>query len=203
MPRKATVPKSDLTPALLKFREKRKWQIALRRYVLEQKPSPEYAPYFGLDITNLRQWFEIQFEPGVSWNDFAHKWQFDHIIPVTYFDFGDDQELKTCWNFTNLRAAISNGAKDPGHYLDIFAAKRYFEQLYQKTLYKPCLALLDKIDRLSALAIVHSEKQQDFITKHRPYLDILENYSSFEFELLNNGRTINEVIKETAFLKKF
>ena len=203
MARKATVPKSDLTPDMLKFREKRKWQIALRRYVLEQKSSIDYAPYFGLDIASLRQWFEIQFDPGIGWADFAHKWQFDHIIPVAYFDFGNDQELKMCWNFTNLRVDVLGGPNNPAHYLDIMAAKNYFEQLYQETSYTPCLALLKKIDTLSALAMVNAQKQRDFINRHRPYLDMLQNYSSFEFELLNSGRTIDEVAKEVAFLKKF
>jgi len=203
MARQATVPKSDLTPDMLKFREKRKWQIALRRYVLEQKSSVDYASYFGLDIASLRLWFEMQFDSGIEWADFAHKWQFDHIIPVAYFDFGNEQELKMCWNFTNLRVAVLGGTNNPAHYLDILAAKNYFEQLYQETSYTPCLALLKKIDTLSSSAIVNPQKQRDFINHHRSYLDILQNYSSFEFELLNSGRTIDEVTKEVAFLKKF
>jgi len=203
MARKATVPKSDLTPDMLKFREKRKWQIALRRYVLEQKSSVDYAPYFGLDIASLRQWFEIQFDAGIGWADFAHKWQFDHIIPVAYFDFSNDQELKMCWNFTNLRVDVLEGPKNSAHYLDILAAKNYFEQLYKETSYTPCLALLKKIDMLSASAMVNAQKQRDFINQHRSYLDMLQNYSSFEFELLNSGRTIDEVSREVAFLKKF
>jgi len=203
MARKKWVPNSEITPALLKFREKRKWQIALRRYVLEKNPSPQYAPYFGLDIESIRNWFEMQFEEHVGWDDFAKKWQFDHIIPVTYFDFADELELKLCWNFTNLRVECLQVDKDNSNWLDVLTAKGFFEELYKKTLYRPCLQLLEKIDKIESSEIMHSERQQAFITENRSYLDMIENYSSFEFELLNNGRTIDEVIKEVNFLKKF
>ena len=145
----------------------------------------------------------MQFENGIGWDDFAHRWQFDHIIPVTYFDFSIEEELKMCWNFTNIRVELFQRNKDRGNRLDVLAAKGYFESLYEATLYKPCLHLLEKIDKLELSEILSSEKQQAFITKHRAYLDKIENYSSFEFELLNSGRTIDQVLKEVDFLKKF
>jgi hypothetical protein len=201
MARKKWSPKTEITPALLKFREKRKWQINLRRYVLNKGSCVPYAPYFGLDIQNMRKWFEVQFELGIGWDDFAIKWQFDHIIPVTYFDFSNDNELKMCWNFTNIRVKPIQRNKDRGNRLDVLAAKRYFETLYKKTLYIPCLKLLEKINSLELSEIVSSEKQETFINENRDYLDMIENYSAFEFELLNNGRTIEQVKKEIAFLK--
>ena len=194
---------TETTPELIKFREKRKWQIALRRYVIEKNISSFYAPYFGLDIENLRKWFEVQFNPGVGWEDFAKKWQFDHIIPITYFDFSNEDELKLCWNFTNIRVAHFQRSKDIGNRLDTVAAKGYFEDLYDKTVYIPCLKLLKKIEKIELSQKVSSEIQQSFIIENRSHLDIIENYSAFEFELLNSGRSINEVKKETEFLKKF
>ena len=195
--------KSDVqTALLLKFREKRKWQIALRRYVIEKNICAFYAPYFGLDIENLRKWFEIQFEQGVGWDDFAKKWQFDHIIPVTHFDFSDEAELKICWNFTNIRVEQFQRNKNRGDRMDVLAAKSYLEELYKKTLYTPCLKLLRKIDQIELSEIVSSEKQQSFIIENRSYLDKIENYSTFEYELLNSGRQGDEVKKEIEFLKK-
>ena len=61
MARKAWTPQTEITDSLIRFREKRKWQLSYRRYVLEKAPSEAYAPYFGLDIETLRQWFEAQF----------------------------------------------------------------------------------------------------------------------------------------------
>lgn len=203
MARKKWSPESEVTPSLFKFREKRKWQINLRRYVIEKSSCPFYAPYFGLDIENLRKWFEIQFENGVNWEDFGKKWQFDHIIPVTYFDFEDEQELKMCWNFINLRIAIFQGGKDQGNRVDLLVSRQYFENLYKKTLYKPCMDLLEKISRIEGSGLLNTNKQEAFLMENRPYLDMIETYSRFEFELLNSGRTIEEVRKEIDFLKKF
>lgn len=203
MARKKWTPKTDETPALLKFREKRKWQVNLRRYVIDQSPCPNYAPYFGLDIQKMRKWFEMQFPTETSWGDFGSKWQFDHIIPVTYFDFTDESELKLCWNFINLRVELFQRNKDRGNRVDVLAAKAYFEELYKKTFYRPCLRLLEKIDKIEFSAIVSSEVQQAFIAEHRDYLERIEGYSVFEFDLLNHGRSIEEVRKEIEFLKKF
>jgi hypothetical protein len=201
MPRKKWTAQTEITPALLKFREKRKWQINLRRYVIDRSPSPAYAPYFGLDIENLRKWFEIQFSEGMSWGDFATKWQFDHIIPVTYFDFKSEDELKLCWNFTNLRIEQFQLNKNRGNRMDVIAAKGYFQNLYDHTLYKPCLKLLEKIDRIELAMIATTQPQLDFLLQNRPYLDMIEGYSTFEFELLNSGRDLAEVRKEIDFLK--
>lgn len=203
MPRKKNTPNLYPTDALLKFREKRKWQISLRRYVLDKHICVAYAPYFGLDVENMRQWFEYQFQTGIGWDDFGKMWQFDHIIPVTYFDFSDDAELKLCWNFTNIRVELFKKNKDRGNRLDVLAAKNYFKELYEKTNYAPCLKLLRKIDRLELSEFVSTESQQAFIRDHKEYLNMIEGYSFFEFELLNSGRNINEVKKEIAFLKKF
>lgn len=192
---------NEITPALLKFREKRKWQISLRRYVLEKHPCIFYAPYFGLDIKNMRQWFEYQFKDGANWDNFGTAWQFDHVIPVTFFDFSKEQELKMCWNFTNLRAEHFQINKDRGNRLDVLAAKNYFKELYEKTNYTPCLNLLHKIDEIEISELVSTEAQRNFIKDHWDYLSMIENYSTFEFELLNNGRSIEEVRKEIELFK--
>jgi hypothetical protein len=156
-----------------------------------------------LDIEKFRKWLEIQFESGIDWDDFGKKWQFEHIIPVTYFDFSDQAELKLCWNFTNIRVEHFQRNKDRGNRLDVLAAKGYFEELYKKTLYAPCLKMLDKIDKIEVSEIVSSEKQQAFIMENRSYLEVIEDYSTFEFELLNSGHDISAVKNELEFLKKF
>jgi hypothetical protein len=202
MSRKRWSPKSDITPELLKFREKRKWQIALRRYVLEEHPSAAYAPFFALDIKKLREWFEMQFDRGMSWGNFGKEWQFDHIIPVVYFDYSNRDELKLCWNFTNLRVEPVHLNKNRGHRVDVLAAKAYFRELYDRTRYPPCLNLLEKITTIELSELISSEKQFAFISKHRDYIELIENYSEFEFELLNRGRSVEEINKELEFLNK-
>jgi hypothetical protein len=201
--RKKWTAKTEVTPELERFREKRKWQIALRRYVLERNPCTYYAPYFGLDIENMRKWFEIQFGNGLDWSDFGKKWQFDHLVPVTYFDFSDEYELRMCWNFTNLRVEYFKGNKSRRNTPDVLAAKRYFNELYSKTSYVPCLNLLQKIEKIEVSNIVSSGKQELFILENKEYLDTIVGYSTFEFELINLGRSVEDVKNESAFVKRF
>ncbi|MEP6749427.1 MAG: hypothetical protein ABJB86_16950 [Bacteroidota bacterium] len=203
MPRKKWVPQTDITPSLLKFREKKKWQIALRRYVIEQQACVPYAPYFGLDIKTMRAWFETQFEDGIGWDDFGKAWRFDHLIPVACFDFNDDDDLQLCWNFTNIRVELLSESRENGPHLNFLAAKGFFKALHDATQYAPCLKLLKKISTLEGFEKPGIEKQQAFIRKNKNYLDVVEGYSSFEFELINSGRSIEDVMKEVNFLKKF
>jgi len=202
MARKKWEPKTEITPALLKFRDKRKWQINLRRYVLERSPCPTYAPYFGLDIENIRKWFEYQFTPDLNWENFGKNWQFDHIIPVSYFDCSLEEDLRLCWNFTNLRVDSFQLSRDRGNRLDLLGARSYFDDLYLKTGYPITKALKDKLAIIELSEFISSMPQQNFLAEHKEYLAHIENYSIFEFELLNHGRSLEEVEKEMAFLKK-
>lgn len=199
--RKAIDP--DPSESLLKFREKRKWQIALRRYVLEKQPCQFYAPYFGLDIENIRLWFQYQFPEGMGWDDFATKWQFDHIIPVTYFDFNSEEELKLCWSFVNIRVEYFQGNKDRGNRLDVLGAKNYFRELYDSTGNPTALKLLNKIDQVELSEMVSTEGQQQFLREKKEYLEHIKDYSAFEFEMINRGRSLDDIEKEMAILKKF
>lgn len=195
--------KQEETPELLRFREKRKWQIALRRYVLEKSPCAAYAPYFGLDIEKMRVWFESQFRDGASWENFGEKWQFEHIIPVTYFDFSSEEELRNCWNFINIRVDIIDISKERGIKPDLLVARKYFLSLYEKTQYAICKELLDKIDQIEEAETLTSTNQEAFILENHSYLTGIKDFTSYEFEMLNSGRTLAEVRKESEFLKNF
>jgi hypothetical protein len=201
MARKQWAQKTEITPSLIRFREKRKWQIALRRYVIEKNRCLYYAPYFGLDIKTIRDWFSCQFQGGVGWGDFGKLWQFDHVIPVTCFDFSVEQELRMCWNFTNLRVDHFERTIERQPRVDILAARSYFTELYQKTQYTAFFKLLKKIEMIELSDIVDPDRQLTFILENKAYLDTLENYSAFEFELLNSGRSLQEVNQEIAFFK--
>src|SRR5690606_10922137 len=119
MARNRWTPKEELTPELLQFREKRKWQIALRRYVLERNKSSFYAPYFGLDSEKFRNWIERQFDADLNWENFSSAWQFDHVVPLAYFDFSAEEDLRLCWNFTNIRIEKLDAAQKQSFRVDL------------------------------------------------------------------------------------
>lgn len=200
MARKRWEAKTEITPELLKFREKRKWQIALRRYVVERNPSTFYAPYFGLDIETIRKWFEVQLPRDLGWDDFGKKWQLDHLVPVTCFDFSSEYELSLCWNFVNLRASVNSDSAEKGARIDILGARNYFKRLYEQSGYPICLGLIQKLEALESKG-PDPGIQEAFLKDHREHIALIQGYNAAEFELLNAGRTPAEVKKEMDFLK--
>lgn len=200
MGRKKWEAQTEVTPDLAAFREKRKWQINLRRYVLEKSPCPAYAPYFGLDIENIRLWFSTQFSEDLGWGDFGQRWQFEHVVPVVYFDHSAEEELRLCWNFINLRVRDMSELKQ--HHVDLLGAKTYFEQLFEKSSYGPAKKMIDKIRSIESQQSVNIDPQANFLKERKQYLAELGTYASFEFELLNHGKSVQEVRNEIEFLQK-
>lgn len=201
--RKRWTPQEDITPELLKFREKRKWAINLRRYVIEEARCPSYAPFFGLDINSFREWIELQFDGGNNWETFGTSWQFDHIVPVDYFDFNSEDDMRLCWNFTNIRVKKLEATDEQGTRIDAIAAKSYFNQLFLTTGLAICKNMVEKIEKIEAAQIVSNKKVEEFIISRKPDLEIARDFTTAEFEKLNQGLTVKEIEKEREFLKKF
>jgi hypothetical protein len=199
--RKRWTPKTEVTDALLQFREKRKWQIALRRYVLEKNKCSFYAPYYGLDITRFRKWIELQFEEDLDWDNFSTAWQFDHIIPIAYFDFSNDFDLRLCWNFINIRVENINNNKSSR--IDILRAKTYFEHLHRSTGFSLCKAMVEKIEHLEQSQIHSNTVLEEFIVQNKPFAENALSFASYEFNKLNEGVLFEEIMAEQELLKKF
>lgn len=69
--------------------------------------------YVGCTITELMAHLEKLFAPGMNWSNYG-KWHIDHIKPCALFDHTDDEQIKTCWHFTNLQPlwAVDNIKKN-------------------------------------------------------------------------------------------
>lgn len=203
MKRKKWTPIVEITGSLLKFREKRKWQLALRRYVLEKNASPAYALYFGLGIEDFRKWVEIQFNEDLSWDNFGSLWQFDHVVPVAYFDFSKDEELLLCWNFINIRVERIEPNKNRGDRIDIISVKPYYESLYNKTGLPYCLKMIEKINTIQSSNISSEPAIEGFLIKNREYFETVSTFNKEEFNQLNNGRDVKDILLEREIIKKF
>ncbi|MBS1509348.1 MAG: hypothetical protein JST86_00790 [Bacteroidetes bacterium] len=203
MERKKWTPQTEVTDTLLKFREKRKWQLALRRYILEKKPSTAYAPYFGMDVNGFRGWIELQFTKDLNWENFAKAWQFDHIVPVTYFDFDNEQDLRLCWNFMNIRVERLELNKNRGNRIDVFAVKPYFQTLYDKTGYSFCLKMIDKLAQIEVSSIESYPAIENFIIKNKEHLENISTLNREEFEKFNLGAPLKDILLEREILRKF
>lgn len=201
--RKKWTPKTEVTDSVLEFREKRKWQIALRRYLMLGHKSSAYAPYFGLDNQSFRKWIELQFDGECTWENFSEKWQLDHIIPVAYFDFKKNEDMRLCWNFVNIRIEPCGLNKNRGQRVDVVAAKAYFQELFDKTGYEVCSQLVEKIETIEVSQLESHELQERFIIEKKAYLNTISMYTSYEFDQLNDGISIEEIEREKQFLHKY
>jgi hypothetical protein len=184
-------------------KERRKWQMAFRRFVLDEATSQEYAHYFGLDKKTIRKWFELQFTDGLTWDNFGTHWQFDHIVPVAYFNFDNEQDMRLCWNFINIRVEGILQNKYRGGRVDVLAVRRYFEDLYKRTKFALCLAMLQKIESLEISLIESNQKVEAFLIENKGWLEQLSDLNKDEFARYNSGIPLKEILLEREILKKF
>lgn len=203
MARKRWTPQEEVTDSLLRFREKRKWQLAYRRYVMEGTPSEMYAPYFGLDAQSLRKWFEIQFTDDLNWANFGTNWQFDHIVPAAYFDYSNEEDLKLCWSFINIRVERIEQNKNRGNKVDVISVRPYFQELYNKTSFSLCLKMLEKIETLEISNIGNNASIERFIIDNKEWLEQIADLSPEEFGRYNAGMKLSDILLEREILKKF
>ena len=59
--------------------------------------------YIGCDVEFLKDYLASKFKDGMTWENHGSIWHIDHIIPCVSFDFDCEEDLKKCWNYTNLQ----------------------------------------------------------------------------------------------------
>lgn len=178
---------------------KRKWQIALRRYVVEGRPAVEYAPYFGIDNKNFRGWIELCFKPEMNWENFGKRWQLDHIVPVSFFDSESDKDLCLCWNFINIYPSYREIKE--GFVLDLAKVEVYFENIYHNTGYYIALEMVKKIKEERG-ELLEISNRINFLNNNKEFLNQLEGLSSIEMEFINKGMGIKQAIKEAEDIRR-
>ena len=203
MARKRWTAQTEITDSLLRLREKRKWQLAYRRYVVEQKPSETYGHYFGLDIATLRKWYELQFSQTISWNNYGKSWQFEHIVPTSFFDFSDESELKLCWNHLNIRVQMVDDTGQPVETFNLLSAKAYFEVLQNKTSIGICGQMLLKLKAIEEESVVIPDKILRFLTEQAEELNQIQSLNNEQLDQLNRGIELKQLLLEREILKKF
>ena len=59
----------------------------------------------GYTINELMAHLEKNFKPGMSWDNYGTDWHIDHRVPVSWFNYEDDNstEFIKCWGLNNLQ----------------------------------------------------------------------------------------------------
>jgi hypothetical protein len=96
--KRAESPEFRLTTIL----RKRLSKAVVRYGMKEAKPSALLL--VGCTRTELRLYLEKQFKPGMSWENYGFRgWHVDHIRPVSSFNLLNEEEMRACFQFTNLQ----------------------------------------------------------------------------------------------------
>ena len=193
----------QITNYTSKFKEKRKWQIALRRYILQNNQTSAYASYFGIDIQGFRNWIEIQFTEGLNWGNFGLAWQFDHIVPVAFFDFAQEKDLYLCWSFINIRVAKLDEQTNKANKTALLVVRKYFNDLFNNTGFLVCRQMVDKIQQMEASIIICNPKQEVFVKENKEKLEALSRLTAGEMSLFNQGTSLKDILLQKEIIKKF
>lgn len=63
--------------------------------------------YLGCDFVAFIFWLGMQFQERMTWENYGWgrpgTWHMDHIRPKASFDLSQEDEIKRCWNYTNIR----------------------------------------------------------------------------------------------------
>ena len=200
MARKQWTPQTDLTEANLLAKEKKKWQLGFRRFVLEGSPSTEYAPYFGLDSKGIRAWLEAQFDADMQWENFGKVWQFEHVLPLAYLNLSDEADLRLGWHCINIRPERIDLPRERPSLSQI---KQYFDSLYKASGLSICAAILERIAQIPDQPIEISESQKQFLQNNLKQLEAARNFDQADFLRLHEGNSIDDLLLEKEILKKF
>jgi hypothetical protein len=58
----------------------------------------------GCSIEYLKQYFESQFKPEMTWSNHGEIWEIDHIKPCSSFNLADIEQQKQCFHYTNMQS---------------------------------------------------------------------------------------------------
>ena len=70
--------------------------------------NTSYFNKLGCDLEFFKKWIEFRFVQNMNWSNLGKVWQIDHILPISKFDFSNENEKQICFHWTNLQPLTSN-----------------------------------------------------------------------------------------------
>jgi hypothetical protein len=87
----------------INFRLKKIMRTRFAKTVMKEKKYSKILNYLGVSLDYFKQWIEYQFNDKMSWDNQGTYWDFDHVMPCNSYDFSKEENIKLCFNWTNIR----------------------------------------------------------------------------------------------------
>lgn len=88
----------------INFKLSRILRVRLNEALKNSHKSGSAVEDLGCSITEFKIYIQMQFQPGMSWNNWTTDgWHIDHKIPLSAFDLSDSTQLKKATHYTNLQ----------------------------------------------------------------------------------------------------
>lgn len=91
--------KTDIGFRIKKACRLRIWKTLKRCGQLKTQQTEQLI---GCSITHLLNHIQIQFQPGMTWDNYG-EWHIDHIKPCAAYDLSDPLHQRLCFHYTNLQ----------------------------------------------------------------------------------------------------
>jgi len=113
-----------------RYRLQKALALQLRRFLLKEFKSKKIRLLIGCDREFARKFIEYQFRDGMRWDNYAHLWEFDHVVSLTLFENPADPDA---WHIINTQPLLISDNKNKGQFgvEDILNARLKSEKLIQ------------------------------------------------------------------------
>ena len=85
------------------YRIKKILRTRFNKTVTGKKTYNSIINYLGIDLDYFLKWIEYQFDPNMNWDNQGTYWDIDHVIPCSSFNLENDDDIKKCFNWKNIR----------------------------------------------------------------------------------------------------
>ena len=101
--------------------------VGINQVLKKYKESEIVKRYLGCTINKFKQWIEFQFYDGMNWENQGSYWHLDHTLPVSSFNFENEEQIKTCFNWKNLRPLRAD--KNKSKYNKLILSEYLFQEI--------------------------------------------------------------------------
>lgn len=124
----------------MRYNEKKRLQIAMRRLYSTNTPSKELVSLLGIDKQGFVNHINKYLVEGMTIENFGTEWGLDHIVPVELFDFNNKEDLTLCYNYNNIMPMfnIDNRMKGASIHFSLAKLESMYTNVFIEQLINKC-----------------------------------------------------------------